>query len=166
MRSTVAAAALALLAAVPTGCVAAGDHAVPSATPFESARSNADYAAQLDRAIGRLPAGKRLLVVFGADWCHDSRALAGWLSDPRFASRVNERFDVVFIDVAHPQEGKGRNLDLAARFGLGDLHSTPAMVVVDASGARLNSIADALAWRNAGSRSQDSIAAALAGYAR
>jgi len=138
------------------------------ARPFDPAVSDAAYALTLDQAIARLDINsetpRKALVVFGANWCHDSRVLAGWLLDPKNASFLRDRFETVFIDVATPQDGKGRNLDLAARYGLGDLRSTPAVVVLD-HGKRLNSIEDAKGWRNAGSRGNTAISTALASYA-
>lgn len=48
-----------------------------------------DAMADVDAALARASAnGKRVLLVMGANWCHDSRALAGWLETPRFAALV------------------------------------------------------------------------------
>lgn len=99
------------------------------------------------------------VIVFGADWCHDSRALAEVLTSAPFAGRFAERFAVTFIDVGSPQTGQGRNLDLAARYGATNLKSTPALFVIAPDGRLLNSTENALGWRNADSRSAEEILA-------
>ena len=101
--------------------------------------------------------GKIATIVFGADWCHDSRSLAEFLNSETFRSEFGSRYSVTFIDVGVPQKGMGQNMDLVARFGLGDLKSTPAMVVIGPDGKRLNSRKDAIGWRNADSREEEDI---------
>lgn len=133
----------------------------PEARAFDPAVTDSSYAARLDAAIAGLGEGEKALVVFGANWCHDSRALAGWLLDPAHAAQL-AGLKPVFIDVGKPQDGKGRNLALVERFGIADLKSTPALVVVDAEGHRVNTLENAIAWRNAASRSDAEIAAAIA----
>ena len=120
----------------------------------------------VDAALARAAAkGKRVLLVLGANWCHDSRALAGWLETPRFAALTAQSYEVVFVDVGVPQTGEGRNLDIAKRFGLVELPGTPALLVLTADGKALN-LDTAASWRNAASRSEDAIFAELEGLAR
>lgn len=104
------------------------------------------------------------MLVLGANWCHDSRALAGWLETPRFAALTAAHYEVVFVDVGSPQTGEGRNLDIARRFGLPDMVGTPALLVLDADGTAVN-LDTAASWRDAASRSEDAIFAELAGLA-
>lgn len=121
----------------------------------------ADAKADVDAALARASAnGKRVLLVLGANWCHDSRALAGWLESPRFAALTAARYEVVFVDVGVPQNDEGRNLDIAARFGLAEVKGTPALLVLTAEGRALN-LDTAGSWRNAASRSEDAIFAEL-----
>ncbi len=170
MRALVVAAALAVAACQTTGSPLASVETArtegPSATPFDPAPSDAEYRARVDAAIAALGPDAKALIVFGANWCHDSKALAGWLADPRMRDILAAGLEPVYVDVGRPQTGKGRNLDLAQHFGIEALASTPALVVVDARGQRLNTVQDAVAWRNAASRSEDEVRAALAGYAR
>lgn len=161
IRAAIAASlALALVA-----CATTGDPA--SAHPEARAYSaTADATADVDAALARASAnGKRVLLVLGANWCHDSRALAGWLETPRFAALTAESYEVVFVDVGVPQTGEGRNLDIARRFGLVELPGTPALLVLTADGKALN-LDTAASWRNAASRSEDAIFAELEGLAR
>ncbi|MDE2596275.1 MAG: thioredoxin family protein [Sphingomonadales bacterium] len=98
------------------------------------------------------------VIVFGADWCHDSRFLADVLTSEEFTREFGERFAVTFIDVGRPQvAGQGRNLSVVASLGVNNLRSTPALLVVAGDGRRLNSKRDAVSWRNAESRGKDAI---------
>lgn len=101
--------------------------------------------------------GKTVVVVLGANWCHDSVGLAGWLATPRFVNLMRERYSLVYVDVGIPQTGKGRNLDIAARFGIKKLKSTPLVLLVSGNGKLLNNKRDAVSWRNAASRSENDI---------
>ena len=115
----------------------------------------------VDAALARAGAnGKRVLLVLGANWCHDSRALAGWLETPRFAALTAERYEVVFVNVGMPQTGDGHNLDVARRFGLAEVPGTPALLVLTAEGSAVN-LDTAASWRSAGTRSEDAILAEL-----
>lgn len=131
----------------------APDH--PEARPYDP---QADAAADLDAAIARARAtDQRVIVVMGANWCHDSRALAGWLATPRFAAMLAPRYQVVYVDVGHPQDGKPHNSAIIHRFGFKTLKGTPTVVIADRDGKRLNATSDAAGWRNAASRDADAI---------
>ena len=101
--------------------------------------------------------GKTVVVIMGANWCHDSIGLAGWLDTPRFMTMMRDRYAVVYVDVGTPQIGKGRNLDIAKRFGIKKVKNTPLVMLVSADGKLLNSKKDAVSWRNAASRNEDDI---------
>jgi thiol-disulfide isomerase/thioredoxin len=145
-----------LLSPIPTAIAAenAGtDH--PEAAPFDP---EADATQSVTSAIGRAGrSDKMLLIVMGANWCHDSRALAGWLATPRFAGLIAARYELVYVDVGTPQIGEGRNLDIAKRFGIKKVKNTPLVMLVSADGVLLNSKKDAVSWRNAASRSEQAI---------
>jgi len=127
--------------------------------------ASADATADVDAALARAAAsGKRVLLVLGANWCHDSRALAGWLETPRFAP-LKTRYEIVFVDVGMPQTGEGRNLDIPRRFGLAELTGTPAVLVLTPEGKPVN-LDTAASWRNAASRSEEAILAELSGLAQ
>jgi thiol-disulfide isomerase/thioredoxin len=145
-------AAIALLMLVPAAQAAEAPvtSAVPEAKPFDE---KADAPAQVDAAIARAKANSReAILVFGANWCGDSRALAGWFATPRFKAMLDARYEIVWIDVGQ----KDRNLDLARRFGLDGIKGTPTVLVVDGEGRPLN-LRDAPKWSNARSRSADAI---------
>ena len=131
----------------------------PEARPYSA---STDAMGAVDAALARAEANGRLvLLVMGANWCHDSRALAGWLQQPRFAALVREHCELVFVDAGMPQTGKGANIEVARRFGLNELPGTPNVLVIDADGVLLNP-GTATSWRNAASRSEDEIYEELA----
>ncbi|MXO97209.1 thioredoxin family protein [Erythrobacter aquimaris] len=133
------------------------DH--PEARSFVvSSDASADVGHALDRANS---SGKHVLLIMGANWCHDSRALAGWLKTPRFQDLIASEYELVFVNVGMPQTGDGHNLEIAQRFGLDELPGTPNVLVIDGSGALVNP-ETATTWRNAASRSEDEIYAELA----
>ncbi|WP_086617952.1 thioredoxin family protein [Erythrobacter tepidarius] len=135
----------------------------PQALRFDAA---ANAGGEVDAALARAAAeGKRVLLVLGANWCHDSTALAGWLTTARFAALVAENYELVFVNVGVPQTGEGVNLDIARRFGLAELRGTPALLVLTAEGKPVN-LDTAASWRNAASRSEEAIYAELAALAR
>ena len=129
----------------------------PEARPFDA---KADAKAGVDAALVRAKAGKRMtLIIMGANWCHDSRALAGWLALPHFAAMIVSRYELVYVDVGV----RDRNIDIARRFGLKSIKGTPTVLIVDGDGRLLNK-KDASKWRNASSRSQQEIYKAFAEF--
>ena len=119
------------------------------ATAAHPDRAGRDVADALARAKAN---GHRVILVFGANWCHDSRALAGWFATPRFAPMLASRYEIVWIDVGQ----KDRNLDLARRFGLDGIKGTPTVLMLDSAGRSLN-LADAPRWHDASTRSETKI---------
>ena len=129
----------------------------PEARPFD-AKANAK--ADVDAALARAKAGDRMtIIVMGANWCHDSRALAGWLAQPHFAAMIVSRYELVYVDVGM----RDRNIDIARRFGLKSIKGTPTVLIVSSNGKLLNQKA-APKWRNASSRSQQEIYRAFAEF--
>ena len=136
--------------------LAAAPEAAQAATNFYPATTEARTA--LDAALADAArSGRTLLVVFGADWCHDSRALARALTSARFRSDFAAHYVVLFIDAGKPQTGQGHNADLLPRFGVKHLKGTPAMFAIGPDGRQLNSRKDALSWRNADSRGEAAV---------
>lgn len=136
------------LAADSAAPVSASPH--PEARPFgDPERAGGDVADAMARAKAN---GHRVILVFGANWCHDSRALAGWFASPRFAAMLSSRYEIVWIDVGQ----KDRNLDLARRFGLDGIKGTPTVLMLDSTGKPLN-LKDAPRWHDASTRSEDKI---------
>jgi hypothetical protein len=118
----------------------------------------ADAQSQLEFKLNGAKIMKRkLLVIMGGNWCHDSAALANLIDTPRFVGMMTQYYEILFVDVGIPQTGRGRNLDMAKRFGIKKVKGTPLVMVLSPDGKLLNSRRDAASWRNAASRSEDDI---------
>ena len=120
--------------------------------PTEDAGSQLEFTFK-----GAAISGKKLLIIMGGNWCHDSAALANMLDSGRFVGMITQNYEVLFVDVGVPQTGKGRNLDIARRFGIKKIKGTPTVLVVSPEGKLLNSKKDAASWRNAASRDEDDV---------
>ncbi|MEH6790168.1 thioredoxin family protein [Parasphingorhabdus sp.] len=122
----------------------------PEARVFDD---RADAAAEVDAALALAQqSGKRVMLVLGANWCHDSRGLAGWFAEPRFAAMLDAKYERVNVDVGY----KDRNLAIAPRFGIAEIKGTPTVLVLSPEGQLLNR-KSAPKWRNAASREPDDI---------
>lgn len=145
----------------PTPAPAAG-------APHPEARSylvSENASADVDAALARARAsGKRVLLVMGANWCSDSRALAGWLGTERFAELIARKYELVFVNIGQPRTGDGHNFHIARRFGLAELPGLPNVLVLTADGVLVNRDT-ATGWRDAESRTGDAIYAELAALA-
>ena len=116
-------------------------HAAPQ-MPYDEA---ADARADVKRTLAE--AGKRnmpVLVIFGANWCLDCRALDKALHEGRNAELVNREFKVVKVDVGRFD----KNLDLAEAYGNPIKKGIPGAAVLSPQGSvlyitKLGELADA-----------------------
>lgn len=74
---------------------------------------------------------KRVLVVFGANWCYDCHVLDATFHSQAFASLVRTNYVVAHINIG--DEGKNNN-DLAARLGVNLDRGVPSLAVLDPDG--------------------------------
>jgi thioredoxin-related protein len=95
---------------------------------------------------------KKALIVMGANWCHDSRALATHFEKTEFQELIQSSFILEYVDVGR----KNKNQDIARDFGLDGTPGTPTVLIIDGTGKLLNS-EEAPKWRNAASRSEEEI---------
>jgi len=131
--------------------------AAASITTFASAASwpydeQADAAGDVQRAISAAQSNhKQVLLVFGANWCADCRALDKAMHG---SSRhlIDSHFEVVKIDV----RDFDKNLYLARRYGNPIAKGIPALVVLGAANQVLYSTQDG-ELANAGQMTEQSI---------
>lgn len=129
-------------------------HAYPEARLYDP---EIDASAAVDAALARAAERKvNVLIVMGANWCHDSRAFAGWTESDRIGALITERFELVFINAGMPQSGDGHNQHIARRFGFEKQEGTPLVIMISYDGIVLNS-ETAQSWRNTASRSEEAI---------
>jgi hypothetical protein len=76
---------------------------------------------------------KRVLLMFGANWCVWCRRL-DWVfqNDPNVSAALREGWEVVHVDVG--TRGSGTNAGIIARYGDPVQHGLPCLVVLDAQG--------------------------------
>lgn len=95
----------------------------------------ADARQAIADALQQASAGKkRVLLVFGANWCPDCHALDYRLNQPEIKPLVDRNFVVVPIDVG---EVKPLNEDLARRYDVPRKRGIPAIAVLDSKGKLL-----------------------------
>ncbi|MBB4845960.1 thioredoxin-like negative regulator of GroEL [Paucibacter oligotrophus] len=91
----------------------------------------ADARADLNQALSVANAQhKNVLVVFGANWCGDCRALDRKMSEGQLAAHVTKRLLVLKVDVGR----FNRNTDLAAQMGVSLKKGIPAVAVLKSDG--------------------------------
>jgi len=88
--------------------------------------------AELKAALAKAAAEhKRVLVMFGGNWCYDCHVLDTTFHSKDFAPLVNANYVVVHINIG--EDGKD-NGDLAARLGVALDHGVPSLGVLDPDG--------------------------------
>ena len=102
--------------------------------------------ADVQRALSRADNNDRLaLVVLGANWCHDSRALASRLHRPPLAELVQQHYELVFVDAGFLDTGRA----VMQRFGVAHYYATPTVLIIDPSNGQLVNDEDRHIWGNA-----------------
>ncbi len=75
--------------------------------------------------------GKRVMVVFGANWCYDCHVMDATFHAREFAPLVDANYVVVHINIG--EDGKS-NGDMAARLGVAIDKGVPSLAVLEADG--------------------------------
>ncbi|MEG1833392.1 MAG: thioredoxin family protein, partial [Burkholderiaceae bacterium] len=74
--------------------------------------------------------GKKVMVVFGANWCPDCRVLDQQIKEGRLKALVDRQLVTVKVDVGRFK----KNLDLAEAYGVPLKKGIPTLAVLDANG--------------------------------
>ena len=109
---------------------------LPSENPLSDVQRALDRAEDADRLA---------LVVLGANWCHDSRALASRLHRPPLAELIQQRYELVLVDVGFYDKGR----DVMQQFGVAHYYATPTVLIIDPSSGQLINDKDRHQWGNA-----------------
>ena len=88
---------------------------------------------------------RRALIVLGANWCHDSRALAKRLHRSPLSEVVAEHYELVLVDVGFYENGR----DVVQRFGVPHYYATPTVLIVDPSTGQIVDNEERHMWGNA-----------------
>jgi hypothetical protein len=95
-----------------------------------SANANAEIAEALHSAAA---SRKRVLLVFGGNWCFDCHVLDEAFHSPEIAPTLNKSFLVVHVDIGQMD----KNLDIAKKYGVPLDRGVPAIAVLDSNGTLL-----------------------------
>jgi thioredoxin 1 len=102
---------------------------------METSRSHQDHedARAAIEVAGRQAAeeGKRIAVVFGANWCPDCEAFKRALGHRLVAPIVDPHFVVVKVSVGN----RDRNLDLMAEYGMNVGSGIPSVAILEPDGS-------------------------------
>ncbi len=108
----------------------------------------ADLAAGLDAARD---SNRLLLVVMGANWCHDSRALATRLYKEPLSTTVSENYEILFVDVGYLEKGK----EIINSLGIPVYYATPTVLIVDPDTGQVVNDKNRHQWANAANISME-----------
>ena len=111
---------------------------------FPSDDPMADLAASFDAAR---ESNRLMLVVLGANWCHDSRALATQLYEEPLSSIVNEFYETLFVDVGYLETGR----EVITSLGVPVYYATPTVLIVDPVSGQVLNAHNRHQWANAAS---------------
>src|SRR5271170_1611243 len=91
----------------------------------------ADAHVEIKEALAKATAGhKRVIVVFGANWCFDCHVLDKAFHRPDLAPIVSANYEVVHVDI-----GRGeKNQDLMTKYDVPMKRGIPGLAVLDANG--------------------------------
>jgi thiol:disulfide interchange protein len=110
---------------------------VPGRTDLYPA--NADAKKEINEALQTaLNEKKRVLLIFGANWCYDCHVLDHALHDGDAGKIVSEKFLLVHVDIG---EGAS-NAELISKYKIPLDKGVPAVAILDASGKLLYSSGD------------------------
>ena len=132
---------------------------------FEVYDPDINAAQSVDKAMEKARMnGHKLIVVMGANWCHDSRDFAERMSKPAFQNLLKDNYEIVYISVGTKPGQKDQNALLAKRFDVYPIVGTPTVLIMDYEGNVLNKNSAGY-WRHAAAIPEDMSLAYFKAYA-
>lgn len=114
--------------------------------PYDGER---DAMADVDAAIAAAEQnGTKALVVMGANWCHDSRALAARFEQDQFQTLIAEHYELVYVSAGTEPGENDQNREISKRFGVEEIEGTPTIFIVNIDEEVLNTESTGY-WRRA-----------------
>ena len=127
--------------------------------PFDE---NFDAMTVVDEAVLQgLAEQKRVLLILGANWCHDSRGLAHHFQDEELAATLEQHYVLRFIDIGW----RDQNHAVMMRFGVAAIYATPTVFIIDPTDERLLNRDSRNDWGSAASRPIEEAREYFAGFA-
>jgi len=108
----------------------------------------ADLAAGIDAARD---SDRLLLVVMGANWCHDSRALASRLFQQPLSTVVDAHYETLFVDVGYLEKGR----EVITSLGIPIYYATPTVLIVDPVSGKVVNTQNRHQWAEAATLSME-----------
>lgn len=121
---------------------AKGELYLPSESAMADLRAGFDAARESNRLA---------LVVMGANWCHDSRALAARLYEQPLSTIISQYYEIIFVDVGYLDKGK----DVITSLGIPVYYATPTVLIVDPVNSRVINAFNRNQWGDAASISME-----------
>lgn len=90
---------------------------------------------------------KLLLIVMGAQWCHDSRGLAKNFENEELANLLQENYELIYVDVGYYKDLRS----ISQRFDQAHYFATPTVMIINAQNERLINAKDMHIWGSADS---------------
>ncbi|WP_395340430.1 thioredoxin family protein [Ningiella sp. W23] len=104
--------------------------------------------ARVDLALkSAIEQGKLLLLVLGAQWCHDSRGFADKIEMPALAPVILEKYELLFVDLGNYNDKR----EITRRFGYPIFFGTPTVMIIDPSSEALLNLDSLQIFNNADS---------------
>jgi thioredoxin 1 len=143
-----------MLAVVAGGAICLGQAAAQQKQIYNE---TADAHAEIKEALQKARAEhKRVIVVFGANWCFDCHVLDEAFHRPELASIITANYEVVHIDIGRGQ----KNQDLMDKYEVPMKRGIPGLAVLDSNGKLVYSQKNG-EFENARAMSQDDFLAFL-----
>lgn len=109
-------------------------------------RPSDDALADVQQALDRArDSDRRALIVLGANWCHDSRALAKRLNRSPLRDVVQQHYELVMVDVGFYEQGR----EVVRQFGVPHFYATPTVLIIDPSTGQIVDNEERHMWGNA-----------------
>ena len=127
---------------------------------------DANAMAQIDKALTRArKRSTKVMVVMGANWCHDSKSFAARMDKPEFQTLLADNYEIVYVSAGKDPGQKDQNREVSKRFGVDAIEGTPTIFITKADGTVLNSDSAGY-WRHANNIPTDMSYAYLNMYAK
>ena len=91
------------------------------------------------------------MIVLGAQWCHDSRAVAAQFSKSEMQTILDKEYEVAFIDVGYLEDRR----DITQNFSYPTYFATPTVMIVDPISQKLVNLASLPKWSSGASVKYD-----------
>lgn len=90
---------------------------------------------------------KLVMVIMGANWCHDSRSFLKKLETPEMQALVASTYEYVIVDVGYLEHGS----QIMQHFGKPVIYGTPTVLVIDPATNKLLNENNLHRWRDSDS---------------